>query len=90
MAQIQDIRFLRDHKGWSLRKVAKETGHRFETVKKYVDKDNFNLELRERQRRKGKLEPFKELIDQWLKEDIQAKPKQRHTARRIYDRLKQI
>jgi transposase len=90
MAQIQDIKFLRNHKVWSLRKVAKETGHRFETVKKYVDKDNFNLQLRERQHRKGKLEPFKELIDRWLKEDLQAKPKQRHTARRIYDRLKQI
>ncbi|MFZ5645987.1 MAG: IS21 family transposase, partial [Bacillota bacterium] len=59
-------------------------------VKKYVDKDDFNLQIRERQRRKGKLEPFKELIDQWLKDDLQAKPKQRHTAKRVYDRLKHI
>lgn len=90
MAQIQNIRFLKNHKELSLREVARETGHHFETVQKYVERDDFNLQLREKQRRKGKLEPFKELIDQWLKEDLHAKPKQRHTAKRVYDRLKEI
>jgi len=90
MAQIQNIRFLHNFKGLSLRSIAKETGHHFETVQKYIKKDNFNLVLREKQRRKGKLDPFKELIDQWLKEDLSAKPKQRHTAKRIYDRLKEL
>jgi len=90
MAQVQNIKFLRDHKGLSLRSVAKETGHHFETVKKYVDKDDFNLQVRERGKRKGKLDPFKDLIDQWLTKDLSAKPKQRHTAKRIYDRLKEL
>jgi transposase len=90
MAQVQDIKFLREHKGLSLRSIAKETGHHFETVKKYVDKNDFNLQLRETATRKGKLDPFKELIDQWLIDDLSAKPKQRHTAKRIYDRLKEL
>lgn len=88
MAQIKDIRFLKNHKDMSLRSIAKETNHHFETVKKYVDKDNFNLQLRDKQHRKGKLDPYKQLIDQWLIDDLSAKPKQRHTAKRIYDRLR--
>ncbi|MEW6181927.1 MAG: hypothetical protein AB1500_01955 [Bacillota bacterium] len=90
MAQIHNIRFLKNHKGLSLRAVARETGHHFETVQKYVEKDNFNLQLREKQHRKGKLDSFKELIDEWLRSDLSAKPKQRHTAKRVYDRLKEL
>lgn len=89
MEQIYHIKYLRNRKGESLRKIARETGHDFETVKKYVEKDNFNLDLRPK-RRKGKLEPYKELIDSWLIKDLDAKPKQRHTAQRVYDRLKKI
>lgn len=89
MAQIQHIRFLKNYKDMSLRSIAKETNHHFETVKKYVEKEDFNLQLREKQHRKGKLDPFKQLIDQWLTDDLSAKPKQRHTAQRIYDRLKE-
>jgi len=89
MAQIQNIRFLKNHKGMSLRSIAKETNHHFETVKKYVEKEDFNLQVREKKHRKGKLDPYKQLIDQWLTEDLSAKPKQRHTAKRIYDRLKE-
>jgi len=90
MDQIQNIRFLRNFKGLSLRSVVRETGHHFETVRKYAVKDDFNLQLREKQHRKGKLEPYKELIDQWLKDDFYARSKQRHTAKRIYDRLKEL
>ncbi|MCL6559252.1 MAG: hypothetical protein K6U74_10735, partial [Firmicutes bacterium] len=89
MAQIQNIRFLKNHKDMSLRSIAKETHHHVETVKKYVKIEDFNLQLREKQDRKGKLDPFKQLIDQWLTDDLLAKPKQRHTAKRIYDRLRE-
>lgn len=90
MEQIYNIRYLHKYKGKSLRGIAKETGHDFETVKKYAEKDDFNLSVKPRQSRKGKLEPFEPLIDQWLLEDLKAKPKQRHTARRVYDRLKEL
>lgn len=83
MAQIKNIRFLKNNKGMSLRSIAQKTNHHFETVKKYVDRADFNLQLRKKQHRKGKLDPYKQLIDQWLKDDLSAKPKQRHTAKRI-------
>jgi ribosomal protein S17E len=34
-----------------------------------------------------KLDPFKVDIDAWLAEDKKAKRKQRHTAKRVYQRL---
>jgi transposase len=89
MEQIYHIKYLHNQKGKSLRKITRETGHDFETVKKYVEKDNFNLELCAK-RRNGKLEPYKALIDSWLFDDLDCKPKQRHTAQRVYDRLKEI
>ncbi len=90
MEQIYFIKYLRNHKGKSLRKIAEETGHDFETVKKYTEKADFNLELKKKQQRKGKLDPFKALIDQWLEQDQKAKPKQRHTAQRVFNRLKEL
>ena len=57
MEQIYLIKYLRNHKGKLLRKIAEETGHDFQTVKKYVEKDDFNLYPRPKQQRKGKLDP---------------------------------
>jgi len=37
-----------------------------------------------------KLEPFKTLIDEWLYEDKKARHKQRHTAKKIFKRLKKV
>ncbi|WP_330350946.1 hypothetical protein [Streptomyces sp. NBC_00582] len=36
-----------------------------------------------------RLEPFKKTIDQWLLDDLDAPPKQRHTVNRIPTRLQQ-
>jgi hypothetical protein len=36
-----------------------------------------------------KLDPFKSIIDEWLKEDKKAPRKQRHTALRVYNRLRE-
>ena len=38
--------------------------------------------------RRPKLDGFSEIIDQWLKEDLKQLCKQRHTAKRIFDRLR--
>lgn len=37
--------------------------------------------------RESKLDPLKPIIDEWLREDMKMPRKQRHTARRIYERL---
>ena len=38
--------------------------------------------------RRPKLDGFTEIIDRWLKEDLKQLRKQRHTAKRIFDRLR--
>ena len=38
--------------------------------------------------RRPKLDGFTELIDQWLEEDRSRLRKQRHTAKRVFDRLR--
>ena len=90
MEQIYHIKYLKNHKGKSLREISRETGHHFETVRKYVEKEDFNISMPQKQKRKGKLEPFKHLIDQWLKDDLSSWHKQRHTAQRVYNRLKAL
>ena len=39
--------------------------------------------------KRPKLEGFTEIIDQWLLEDADRPRKQRHTAKRVLDRLRQ-
>ena len=90
MEQVKDIKYLQERKGLSYRAIIKETGHAFETVKKYADLDDFTIEPKPRKRRKSKLEPYLEIIQTWLEQDLQAPRKQRHTAQRIYGRLKEI
>lgn len=48
MEQIYRIRNLTKIEGKSLRQTAKETGHDFETVKEYSEKQDFNQELRKK------------------------------------------
>lgn len=33
------------------------------------------------------MDPYREVIDVWLRDDLDAPRKQRHTAKRIFDRL---
>lgn len=45
-------------------------------------------QLRKKQRRKeSRLDPYKSLFDGMLRADLDARPIQRHTTQRIYDRL---
>ncbi|WP_418791811.1 hypothetical protein [Phosphitispora sp. TUW77] len=89
MEQVHNIKYLFKFKGKTLRGIARETGHHFNTVKKYVEKENFNLEHNPGKLRVRKLAPYIDLIDSWLEADLHAKPKQRHTAQRVFDRLKE-
>jgi len=90
MEQIYRIRNLTRFEGKSLRAVSKITGHDFETVKKYAEKEDFNKEIRPKHRRHGKLTPYRDIVTTWLTNDKTAPRKQRHTAQRVYARLKEI
>ena len=57
------------------------------TVRKYLRMDDFTPQKPVITDRPSKLDPYKETIDHWLSEDKVVWHKQRHTAKRIYDRL---
>ena len=73
--------------GDSVAQIAREEGISEPTVRKYRDMDDFSPRVRPRKRRGSKLDPFKPTIDRWLSDDRKRRPKQRHTARRVFDRL---
>ena len=87
MIQIQNIKYQSQYKGQSIRSISRETGHNFRTVKKYIEQTDFNPPTKRRRGRPSKLDQVKAIIDQWLEEDLKKKPKQRHTAKRVYVRL---
>jgi len=71
--------------GKSISEVARESGYSRNTIRKYLDKTDYNIVRRKK--RSSVLDPFKEKIDEWLEQDLNAHYKQRHTARRVFDRL---
>lgn len=92
MDQIHLIRMLFYEQGKSISEIARELNISWHTVQKYVDMDDFNQPAPTPETDRDqcpKLDPFKPLINQWLLEDKKAPRKQRHTAKRVWDRLRQ-
>ena len=77
---------LRD--GMSAREAARHFGISRESVKKMV---SFSVPPGYRRTapiKRPKLDGFSEIIDQWLRDDVGQHRKQRHTAKRVFDRLR--
>lgn len=90
MDQIHNIRELFFEQGMSLADIAKTVNCSWRTAKKYIDMEDFSLPVPAPQKliHLSKLDPFKREIDKWLTEDKKKPRKQRHTARRVHNRLK--
>lgn len=61
------------------------------TVKRcerHVDQEDFSESFPEAASRRSKLDGFKPIIQGWLADDARVRYKQRHTAERVYQRLK--
>ena len=78
------IKNLEQYEGMSLRGIAAKTGHHIQTVKKYVEKEDWNAEYKMRKEQATKLSPLYEVIDGWLREDLKRPRKYRRTASKIY------
>jgi len=78
---------LREFEGKSLRAIAKHSGHHFDTVKKYVDRADWNKEYKPPPKRASLLDPLKPVIDSWLIDDMKRSRKYRRTATKIYKDL---
>jgi transposase len=83
-----DIRYLHTHKGLSQREIARQLGHSRKTVAKALQHPIPPGYQRSRPIHHPVLEQYISIIDEWLKEDESRRRKQRHTAKRIYDRLR--
>ncbi|MGI6628972.1 MAG: IS21 family transposase [Bacillota bacterium] len=91
MDKIHNIRFRFFMKGENISQIANAMQVDWKTVRKYVDMTDFNepaLKPASEQRLCPKLDPYKPTIDKWLEDDKQAPRKQRHTAKRVFHRLK--
>ena len=77
---------LRD--GTSRREAARLPGHSRKTVKKALENPVPPGYRRKAPVRRPVLEPYVALIDAWLEMDSRKPRKQRHTAQRIYERLR--
>jgi transposase len=88
MSQINSIRD-QYRSGASISSIARQETVCRATVRKYAYQDNFSPELPEQVTRPSILDPFKEIIISWLKDDEKRWHKQRHTAVRIHKRLQE-
>lgn len=91
MDKIKDIRFRYYVKGEKLAQIAGTLQLDWKTVRKYIDMTDFNEpdpKPTSEQLFCPKLDPYKMTIDKWLTEDKHAPRKQRHTAKRVFNRLK--
>jgi len=72
----------------SMRQIARELHHSRRTIRKAIYDPGVPVYKRSRPAPKRSIGPYVEIIQQWLAEDKQRPVKQRHTAKRIYERLK--
>src|SRR6056297_406743 len=86
MDQYEHIRTAHRVYGQSISEIARITGHSRNTIRKALSETYDGYSLRQHQPFPV-LGPFQKIIDVWLNDDRERPRKQRHTARRIYDRL---
>lgn len=89
MAQVNYIKDLYENKGLSLREIARQTHHSFSTVQKYAYQDDWNKDKLPNLKPEsypilGEYIPY---INEWMEMDCKMPRKQRHSVRRIYNRL---
>ena len=90
MAQKQYVKHLFEVEEKSLREISRITDLCFQTVKKYAYEENWN------ESHLPNLEPAKypvlgdyiDTVNEWLEEDYRAPRNQRHTATKVYTRLR--
>lgn len=85
---FEQIRRDRDREALSIRKLAERHGVHRRAVRQALASPLPPAKRRPVSRPAPKLGPYRELIDSWLEDDREAPRKQRHTARRIWQRLR--
>jgi len=86
--QFEQIRRDREREGLSIRVLAGRHGVHRRTVREALGSALPAERKRPEGRPAPKLGPYRALIDSWLAADREAPRKQRHTARRVWERLR--
>jgi transposase len=86
MNQIDQIKELQ-RQGYGAKEIAARLSIDRKTTAKYMQREDFNAVVVTSRATSSRLDPWKPQIDQWLEEDRRTRFKQRHTAKRIHDRL---
>jgi transposase len=84
---LEQIRRDRDRDGLSIRALAEKHGVHRRAVRQALESSIPPAKRRPQSRPAPKLGEYRELIDGWLIADLTAPRKQRHTAKRIWQRL---
>lgn len=87
MSQQEEIREL-DRKGYRPSEIKAMTGFSYPTIRKYRQKEDFSPERPARAERPSIIDPYVPYIEEMLDEDRRCYHKQRHTADRIHERLR--
>ena len=87
MVDVEYIRKKRYIEGWSIRKISRQLELSRQVVRKALKSSEIPNYKQKQARVYPVMDKYSGVVKQWLKEDEQAPRKQRHTAKRIYDRL---
>lgn len=87
LKEIQNIRHMYYQQKMTIREICASSRRDYKTVRKYLDMTDFSEPVPSLNEQRSKLDPWKEIIDQWLISDKSMPRKQRHTAFRVYERL---
>lgn len=88
MNQVDQIKELQ-RQGLGPRAIGVRLNLGRKTVAKYMAQEAFDTMAVRIVELPSRLDPFKEKIDEWLEEDRRMRFKQRHTATRVHERLKE-
>ena len=90
MLTVVDIEYIRRKyyiEGWSIRKISRQLEVSRPTIRKALESAEPWRYTLTRPKPCPVMDPYRDIIVSWLESDRSAPPKQRHTAKRIYDRL---
>lgn len=87
MSKVQTIRQLK-REGETIAGISRIVGVSRDTVYKYLEKDDFFPEMPVRKLAKPIMDEYRPVIEGDFEEDARSWRKQRHTAKRIYERLR--
>lgn len=87
MSEVEVIRKKHINQGWSIRRIARSLGISRPTVRKALRSADIPRYALARPKPSPVMDGFAGLVMTWIEADKNAPPKQRHTAKRIYDRL---